>query len=98
MKEIKITAKMELVMKVLRDVNEGEGAFAREILAYLDENFADRTDLKTFNGVNATLAYCVKVGLLSSKKGVFNDKMLTKYLITDNTPSFEEVPLSDQID
>lgn len=98
-REIKITAKMELVMKALREINEGEGAFAREVLNYLDANCADRADLKTFNGVNATLAYCVKAGLLNSKKGVYDEKMLTQYLINENTPDFdEETPLADQID
>lgn len=89
-REIKVTAKMELAMRALREVNEGEGAFAREILIYLNENYADRADLKTFNGVNATLAYCVKAGLLNSKKDVYDEKMLTKYLINESTPSFEE--------
>lgn len=98
-REVKITAKMELVMKALREINEGEGAFAREVLNYLDANCADRADLKTFNGVNATLAYCVKAGLLNSKKGVYDEKMLTQYLINENTPDFnEETPLADQID
>lgn len=89
-KEIKITAKMELVMKALREVNEGKGAFAREVLNYLNEHYADRVELKTFNGVNATLAYCVKAELLSSKKGVYDEKMLTQYFANDNTPEFKD--------
>ena len=94
-REVKITAKMELVMKALREINEGEGAFAREVLNYLDANCADRADLKTFNGVNATLAYCVKAGLLNSKKGVYDEKMLTQYLINENTPEFEDAALEE---
>lgn len=99
MKEVKITAKMKLAIQVLKEVNEGKGAFAREVLNYLNENYADRADLQTFNGVNATLAYCVKAGLLNSKKGVYDEKMLTQYFANDNTPDFdEEAPLADQID
>lgn len=98
MKDVKITSKMEYAIKTLREVNEGKGAFAREVLEYLNAKEPKRTDLPTFNAVNATLAYCVKAGLLNSKKGVFNDKMLTQYLINENTPVFEEQPLSDQID
>ena len=99
MKDVKITGKMQFAIETLRKVNEGQGAFAREVLEYLNEHCADRAVLKTFNGVNATLAYCVKAGLLNSKKGVFNDKMLTQYLINENTPVFEEEqPVSDQID
>ena len=88
-KEVKITPKMEMAIKAIQ--NFKEGAFAREVLDYLNKNVADRTDLKTFNAVNATLAYAVKAGLLNSAKAVFNDKMLTKYTVNDNTPTFEEV-------
>ena len=99
MKDVKITGKMQFAIETLRQVNEGKGAFAREVLNYLEENHADRADLKTFNGVNATLAYCVKAGLLNSKKGVYDEKMLTQYFANDNTPDFdEEAPLADQID
>ena len=98
MKDVKITGKMEYAIKTLREVNEGQGAFAREVLNYLNEKEPKRTELPTFNAINATLAYCVKAGLLNSKKGVYEDKMLTQYLINDNTPTFEEQPLSDQID
>lgn len=89
MEKIKITAKMKEVINAVKSVR-GEGAFAREILNFLDESQADRTELKTFNSVNATLAYCAKAGVLTSSKGVFGDKMLTKYAINDNTPDFEE--------
>ena len=69
----------------------GGAAFAREVLNYLDANEADRADLKSFNAVNATLAYARKAGLLDASKAVYNEeKMLTKYAVNANTPSFEE--------
>lgn len=88
-KEVKITSKMKMVLVAIKEM--GGKAFAREVLNYLDANQADRTELKTFNAVNATLAYAKKAGLLDSVKAVYNDeKMLTKYSVNDNTPSFEE--------
>ena len=87
-KEVKITPKMEMAIKAIQ--NFEEGAFAREVLDYLNENVADRTDLKTFNAVNATLSYCVKDGLLKSNKAVYEDKMLTKYSVCENTPAFDK--------
>ena len=50
MKDVKITGKMQFAIETLRKVNEGQGAFAREVLEYLNEHCADRADLKTFNG------------------------------------------------
>ena len=88
-KEVKITSKMKVVINAIREMG-GKG-FAREVLNFLDTNSAERTDLRTFNAVNATLAYVKKAGLLDSAKAVYNDeKMLTKYLVNDNTPSFDE--------
>lgn len=96
-KEVKITSKMKMVLVAIKEM--GGSAFAREILNYLDANQADRTELKTFNAVNATLAYAKKAGLLDSVKAVYNDeKMLTKYSVNDNTPSFEEEEEKDIVE
>lgn len=96
-KEVKITSKMKMVLVAIKET--GGNAFAREVLNYLDANQADRTELKTFNAVNATLAYAKKAGLLDSVKAVYNDeKMLTKYSVNDNTPSFEEEEEKDMVE
>lgn len=76
MEKIKLTENMVAVLTVLADRAEGKG-FAREVLA--DE----RLKGKTFNCVNATLAAAAGKGLCSKAKGVFEDKMLTIYTITD---------------
>ena len=52
------------------------------LLEYLDENYADRTELKTFNAVNATLAACAGKGLATKAKAVLGDKMLTQYTVS----------------
>ena len=67
---------MVAVLTVLAGREEGKG-FAREVLA--DE----RLKGKTFNGVNATLAAAAGKGFCTKAKGVFGDKMLTIYTITD---------------
>lgn len=96
-KEVKITSKMKMVLVAIKEMG-GKG-FAREVLNFLDANQADRTELKTFNAVNATLAYAKKAGLLDSVKAVYNDeKMLTKYSVNDNTPSFEEEEEEDIVE
>ena len=79
MNEVKVTAKMETAVKVVKEM--GGKAYAREVLEYLDAHYADRTDLKTFNAVNATLAACAGKGLVSKAKGLFNDKLLTQYTV-----------------
>ena len=73
---MKLTENMVAVLTVLAGREEGKG-FAREVLA--DE----RLKGKTFNGVNATLAAAAGKGLCTKAKGVFEDKMLTVYTITD---------------
>lgn len=96
-KEVKITSKMKMVLVAIKEMG-GKG-FAREVLNFLDANQADRTELKTFNAVNATLAYAKKAGLLDSVKAAYNDeKMLTKYSVNDNTPSFEEEKEEDIVE
>ena len=85
---------MEMVLKAVKEI--GGAAFAREVLNYLDANHADRADLKSFNAVNATLAYARKAGLLDASKAVYNEeKMLTKYAVNANTPSFEEEDIAE---
>ena len=69
-KEVKLTSNQEAILKVLRE-NFAEGAFAAEVL--------EKVEGKTFNAVNATLASLASKGLVSKTKGIFNDKMLTKY-------------------
>ena len=71
-KEVKLTANQEAILKVLRE-NFAEGAFAAEVL--------EKVEGKTFNAVNATLASLASKGLVSKTKGIFNDKMLTKYTL-----------------
>ena len=94
MKEVKITSKMKMVFKAIKEI--GGAAFAREVLNYLDANEADRADLKSFNAVNATLAYARKAGLLDASKAVYNEeKMLTKYAVNANTPSFEDEDIAE---
>lgn len=89
MNEVKITSKMKMVLKAIKEM--GGTAFAREVLNYLDANQADRADLKSFNAVNATLAYARKAGLLDASKAVYNDeKILTKYVVNALTPSFDD--------
>lgn len=91
-KEVKITSKMKVVINAIREIG-GKG-FAREILNFLDANDAERTDLRTFNAVNATLAYVKKAGLLNSAKEVYGEgedaKMLTVYSVNENTPEFTD--------
>ena len=89
MNEVKVTSKMKMVLVAIKEM--GGKAFAREVLNYLNANQPDRAELKTFNAVNATLAYAKKAGLLDSAKAVYREeKMLTKYTANDNTPSFDE--------
>lgn len=76
MEKMKLTENMVAVLKVLAD-REGGAGFAREVLA--DE----RLKGKTFNGVNATLAAAAGKGLVTKAKGVFEEKMLTCYTITE---------------
>ena len=76
MEKMKLTENMVAVLTVLAGREEGKG-FAREVLADA------RLKGKTFNGVNATLAAAAGKGLCTKAKGVFEDKMLTVYTITD---------------
>ena len=80
---------MKMVLVAIKEM--GGAGFARDVLNYLDTNQADRADLKSFNAVNATLAYARKAGLLDASKAVYNDeKILTKYVVNALTPSFDD--------
>ena len=71
-KEVKLTANQAAILKVLGE-NFAEGAFAAEVL--------EKVGGKTINAVNATLASLASKHLVSKTKGIFNDKMLTKYTV-----------------
>lgn len=58
---------------------EGGQAFARQVLNKMVQAGMKRT----FNSVNATLAAMATKGYVSKAKGVFEDKMLTMYTLTD---------------
>ena len=66
------------VAGVLRTFENGS-AFAREVLNKMIEAGSDRT----FNSVNATLAAMATKGYVDKAKAVYNDKMLTKYTLTE---------------
>lgn len=57
----------------------GGKAFARQVL---DKMVADG-DKRTFNSVNATLAAMATKGYVTKVKGVFQEKMLTEYTLTE---------------
>ena len=79
MSEIKVTNKMDTVIKAVKEL--GGKATGRQVLDYLNDKFADRTELNTFNAVNATLAYVAKAGMASKAKVQYGDKLLTQYTI-----------------
>ena len=54
---------------------ENGSAFAREVL--------EKMEGRTFNSVNATLAAMAGKGFVTKAKAVYNDKMLTKYTLTE---------------
>lgn len=72
-----MNANYKEVAGVLREF-EGGAAFARQVLDKMVANGSTRT----FNSVNATLAAMAGKGYVEKAKGVFNDKMLTKYTLT----------------
>ena len=87
----KITENVRKVLGVLANLPEGAG-FAREVLA--------KVEGKTFNSVNATLAAAAGAGLATKTKAVYEDKMLTKYTITeagrDILKAPADVPVEDK--
>lgn len=78
---------------VLRTFENGS-AFAREVL--------NKMEGRTFNSVNATLAAMATKGYVSKAKAVFEDKMLTKYTLTEagiaELDKPEEVPAEKEED
>lgn len=75
---------------VLRTFENG-AAFAREVL--------NKMEGRTFNSVNATLAAMATKGYVAKAKAVFEDKMLTKYTLTEagiaELDKPEEVPADE---
>lgn len=96
-KMVGMNANYKEVAGVLREF-EGGKAFAREVLNKMVEAGSKRT----FNSVNATLAAMATKGYVTKAKGVFGDKMLTQYTLTeagiaelDNTDEATDAPAED---
>lgn len=79
--KVKITGKMEMAIKAVKEM--GGKAYAREVLEYLDANYADRAELTSFNAVNATLAAVAGKNLMRKSKGMFREKLLTQYELVE---------------
>lgn len=79
--KVKITGKMEMAIKAVKEM--GGKAYAREVLEYLDANYADRGELTSFNAVNATLAAVAGKNLMRKSKGMFREKLLTQYELVE---------------
>lgn len=77
-KMVGMNANYKEVATVLRTFENG-AAFAREVLNKMNEAGSKRT----FNSVNATLAAMATKEYVSKEKAVYNDKMLTKYTLTE---------------
>ena len=76
-KMVGMNANYREVAGVLRTFENGT-AFAREVLNKMVEAGSKRT----FNSINATLTTTATKGYVDKAKGVYNDKMLTKYTLT----------------
>ena len=76
-KMVGMNANYREVAEVLRTF-ENSSAFAREVL----DKMVAAGSKRTFNSVNATLAAMAIKGYVDKSKGVYNDKMLTKYTLT----------------
>ena len=79
MKETKDTTKVAKALEILKSV--GGTATGNQILAKLDEITPDRTELKTINSVNATLAYIAKQGRANKTKVLVDEKERTQYTL-----------------
>ena len=73
-----MNANYKEVATVLRTFENGS-AFAREVLNKMKEAGSKRT----FNSVNATLAAMATKKYVDKAKAVYDDKMLTKYTLTE---------------
>ena len=85
------------VAGVLRTFENGT-AFAREVL----NKMVEAGNKRTFNSVNATLAAMATKGYVSKAKGIYNDKMLTQYTLTDEgraeLDKENEVPAENEVE
>ena len=70
---------MSIVLEAVKEL--GGEAFAPQVLTYLNEADADRTDLKTIKSITSTLGYIAKTGLATKEKAAFGEKLLTKFKI-----------------
>lgn len=77
-KMVGMNANYKEVAGVLRTFENGS-AFAREVL----NKMVAAGNKRTFNSVNATLAAMATKGYVDKAKAVYNDKMLTKYTLTE---------------
>ncbi len=77
-KMVGMNANYKEVAGVLRTFEDNK-AFARQVLDKMVANGATRT----FNSVNATLAAMAGKGYVDKEKAVYNDKMLTRYTLTE---------------
>ena len=77
-KMVGMNANYKEVAGVLRTFENG-AAFAREVL----DKMVAAGSKRTFNSVNATLAAMATKGYVNKAKAVYNDKMLTKYTLTE---------------
>ena len=73
-----MNANYKEVAGVLRTFEDG-AAFAREVL----NKMVAAGNKRTFNSLNATLAAMATKGYVNKAKAVYNDKMLTKYTLTE---------------
>ena len=73
-KMVGMNANYKEVAGVLATFENGS-AFAREVL--------EKMEGRTFNSVNATLAAMAGKGFVTKAKAVYNDKILTKYTLTE---------------
>ena len=96
-KMVGMNANYKEVAGVLRTFENG-AAFAREVL----DKMVAAGSKRTFNSVNATLAAMATKGYVNKAKAVYNDKMLTKYTLTeagiaelDKTDEAETVEVKD---
>ena len=77
-KMVGMNANYKEVAGVLATFENGT-AFAREVL----NKMVAAGSKRTFNSVNATLAAMAGKGFVTKAKAVYNDKILTKYTLTE---------------
>lgn len=77
-KMVGMNANYKEVAGVLATFENGT-AFSREV----HEKMVAEGSKRTFNSVNATLAAMAGKGYVDKGKGIYKDKLLTKYTLTD---------------